>query len=194
MVGVCAALAGCSVQVASTPTTAPPTASPTPPVAEVAKPAPAARKAEVKAIARGGSDENDPLVADITVTIGDAEHSLALRSELTGCESTEAPVDTIPGIEDPRLRMVQLFCENGEDLFTRQIVTALLVAGDSPWIAWKGSGEVATADGECERAEVPAFRAAPGGKVEVVIESGCGDTPTTRVVATVDVSKPGAAP
>jgi cation:H+ antiporter len=55
--------------------------------------------------------------------------------------------------------LAQAFCEDGEDEFSRAIVTAVIDLGDDtsavPHVAWKGDGSFSSSFGVCMRSDVP---------------------------------------
>ncbi len=112
-----------------------------------------------------GSGENGA-VAAIEVNWEHAAAKLHLDSGFEECETLSADLSGASKVTDSRLAMVQLFCEHGEDLFRRDIVTGLLFVGDaanSPAILWHGSGSYSNDFGDCQQIDVLFFEsAAPG--------------------------------
>jgi hypothetical protein len=158
--------------------------------------APAKVSAEVK------EDTDGPPSAMIRVDVAGKTHELVLSSDFDYCENTEASVEAVEPLGDDRLRMAQLFCDQGEDYFTRSTITALVLIGPSPKVLWQGTGSYSNSMGECQEIDVLHFRRGAAGKVEavrtaeVVAEEGAGDCDAEpkkeRVVATIDVPKPAA--
>lgn len=96
--------------------------------------------------------------------------SLRLQTDLADCEYVRAQLDGIPKIKDKRVIMAQLFCENGEDEFNRDMVTALLFTGldeHPPAILWQGKGHYGNSFGACEETDVVHFERKKPNKVSV---------------------------
>jgi hypothetical protein len=166
-------------------TTTPATPTPT-------TPTPAKVTASVRQSDRGDVSKTT-LIADIKVEVDGSAHGLSLTGEFdNSCETKKAPVEQVPALKDDRLWMVQLFCERGEDFFSRQMITALVLADSAPKVLWQGKGSFANSNGECDYLEYLHFRPGPKGTVEAVLRSGCTDSErTSKVVATIKVPAPG---
>ena len=90
-------------------------------------------------------------VPSTTVTFADKQ---------IGCDVFRIVSEQIPQLKDQRFAMAQLFCENGEDAFQRDLVTALVFVGDTRHpsdVLWTGQGYYENSNGECEEVEVPYF-------------------------------------
>lgn len=85
------------------------------------------------------------------------------------CENVSVSLDPIEG--RPDLRAFQVFCENGEDYFSREIGT-YLVSMDTFELYWEGRGTYRNEMGVCQVIDVPWFEAKPEGKVVVYQETG----------------------
>lgn len=117
--------------------------------------------------------------ATILVEVAGETHEVVLASAFDSCESVEVSIDAIEAVDDDRLRMAQLFCDNGEDYLTRNMVTALLFAGPNPRLLWQGEGSYSNSMDQCIQSDVLHFRRGANGAVEVVR--------TTEVIAEEDV-------
>lgn len=86
----------------------------------------------------------------------------------TGCQTASVVVEGLPSLGDPRLAMLNLRCDTGEDYLSRSVVTALLFVAEPPSILWEGSGTYASQMGQCEYIDVPVFERGPSGKVRAL--------------------------
>lgn len=90
---------------------------------------------------------------------------------VSGCEQTEVSIEAVPELGDERLAMLDLFCENGEDVFSRTTVTALVFVGDAglpPAVLWEGEGSFHSEFDACVTIDVPYFRRTKAGAIEAV--------------------------
>jgi len=164
----------------------------------VAKPAPDKVSASVRKGDEGDEDVSaTTLTADIRVEVAGSVHELSLTGEFEYCERREAPVERVVALKDDRLWMVQLFCESGEDFFSREMITGLLLADSAPRVLWQGRGSYSISNGKCEHIDVVYFRPGAQDTVEAVLTSevtSTGDDPdckpsleTKKVVATIEI-------
>ncbi len=82
---------------------------------------------------------------------------LSLPTSFGWCYQTEAVVDPVPGVPSP-LVFAQAFCTNGEDEFSREILSAVIHVGDSttaPRVLWQGEGTYRNSFGLCEDIDIP---------------------------------------
>lgn len=86
----------------------------------------------------------------------------------TGCGTASVVVERAPSLADPRLVMLNLRCDNGEDFLSRHVVTALLFVAEPPSILWQGSGTYSNQMDQCETVDVPVFERGPNGTIRVV--------------------------
>jgi len=117
-----------------------------------------------------------------------AQRELEVASDFQHCEQTHTALDRVFRDEqrrdpDPRLFMVQLACESGEDIFQRRLITALLFVGDrsspspspsssSPArILWHGESSYENQFGSCETFNVLYFRS-DNARAVVIRETG----------------------
>lgn len=202
------AIAGCRSAGGSVSPPAPPRAltsdAPAPPrapepatPAEAEAPAPAERAApfaaeasifvgvrpvEVRIDEQPAASPDAPPERTLLVSIDGAtegDHLIAIPTGFGACERAVAVVEPVAGEPSP-LVLAQAFCENGEDEFSRAIVTAVIDLGDDtsavPHVTWKGDGSFSSSFGVCMRSDVPVARVARPGilvveqAVEVVFE------------------------
>ncbi len=90
------------------------------------------------------------------------------KSVQVGCQNASVIVEGVPALGDPRLAMVNFFCEQGEDYFSRKIVTALVFVAEPPTILWEGVGSYSNEMGQCETIDVPFFDRAASGVVRAM--------------------------
>lgn len=86
-----------------------------------------------------------------------------------GCDDVSFFLEAAPGLDDPRLAMVNLLCDRGEDFLTREVVTALVFVGDdddAPAVLWEGTGTFTSEMGACVSIDVAMFRRGAAGEVE----------------------------
>jgi hypothetical protein len=97
------------------------------------------------------------------------EVTLPLRkSVLTSCETAVPTADSPPHLRNPRVVIVNFACEQGEDYFSRKVVTALVLLADKPVLLWEGEGSFSSEMGQCISIDVPAFERSASGGVRVV--------------------------
>lgn len=132
------------------------TPAPTTEPAESPSPTGAGEKAE----APPADDASDPIVerdADDHVTgLRWRGHSFASKHiDPEGCERWNTAADPVEGATN-RLTLVQLFCENGEDEFSRDIEA--WVADKDGKVLWTGKGSFSNSFDECQTLDVPSAR------------------------------------
>jgi len=77
----------------------------------------------------------------------------------------------LPAFANERLVMVTLSLESGEDVYSREMVTALVFLGDAatkPKVLWQGEGSYKNLFGQCETLNVVSFVPYKGGKANVM--------------------------
>jgi hypothetical protein len=86
----------------------------------------------------------------------------------SGCQTASVVVEGVPALGDPRLAMLNLRCDTGEDYLSRDVVTALLFVAEPPAILWQGSGTYANHMDQCEYVDVPVFARGPNGAIRAM--------------------------
>jgi hypothetical protein len=85
-------------------------------------------------------------------------------------DSLQISASELPAFSNPKLVMIQLFMDSGEDAFSRSMVTALVFLGNEkspPRILWRGQGNYQSYSDECQIIDVVYF--APKGSHSATI-------------------------
>jgi hypothetical protein len=93
---------------------------------------------------------------------------------VSDCEQIAVSIEAVPQLKDRRLGMLNLLCDNGEDLLRRSIVTALVFVGArglAPTVLWEGTGSYENDFDACLRIDVPFFRRTKGGAIQAIQET-----------------------
>ena len=106
----------------------------------------------------------------VRVTAPDrAAVELSFTSDLTVCDTSAAALS--PVVNAARIGLVQLFCENGEDEFSRALLALVLDVGDAahaPRVLWQGKGSYSSSFDACERIDVPEVRVTGPSSLDVI--------------------------
>lgn len=118
------------------------------------------RKVEVRIEERAPAKEDDPPSRSLVVSIDGAKEGpglLTLPMETDFCDRAVPVVEPVPGKPSP-LVLAQGFCENGEDEFSRTMLSAVIDVGDGkddPRALWQGTGSYRKSFDVCEVIDVP---------------------------------------
>lgn len=127
----------------------------------------------------GAQDHDDDPVPELVIRDGSVYGRIMIGDravlqveagiEPGDCDQMNVSLDPIEGRED--LRALQLFCETGEDYFSREIDTFLISMGTYE-VHWQGGGTYRNEMGVCQEIDVPWFEPLPDGMVVVYQETG----------------------
>jgi len=113
--------------------------------------------------------EGRPMVATLRIGTG-SPLTIGFRKGNYGGDG-KVVAEKLPAFANDRLVMVQLFLENGEDVFSREMVTALVFLGDAatkPKVLWQGEGFYQNLFGQCMTLNVVSFVPIKGGRANVM--------------------------
>lgn len=96
----------------------------------------------------------DPPVLEVRIA---GSEPLRIGSGFVDCENVDHSLESLPERGD--VRVVQLFCENGEDYFSREVMTTLVRLGPPVELVWAGGGSYRNEMGVCEQIDVAWFEA-----------------------------------
>lgn len=159
-----AARNGAPIETVEPEPSAPPTQAPAPPPEPFAAEASievGGRPVAVRIDQRPSAEADAAPTTTLLVSIDGAtegDRLIAITTGFEACERVKAVIDPVAGEPSP-LVLAQAFCENGEDEFSRAIVSAVIDLGDDtsapPIVTWKGDGSFRSSFGVCVRTDVP---------------------------------------